>query len=321
MLSAEGTLLLPSAHESQIQPQRVITDRLRVRSSVTLIGQYLDYLSGAGKVADKTKTARKSMLQAFLGALAYPEVDAITLLEVDDYLYALSQRVKGSTVNQHKQALRLFFEFCQARRDIRLQFDYTMIRRTRERAPQVITFTRDQITAVVLGCVLEMDALMIATLYETGMRIGELANLKVEDIRDTEIQIRGKGEKDRLVMMPPDLARAIRRHITGRGIFRGHVFQPLQQHVNHPNDRYGTMRMRQRIQREFKRSGIDMHPHQLRHSFAYNWLMADGNLRTLQKLLGHDSLETTQRYLCLTDNHLRDDYNVRVPRSVMWSPR
>lgn len=282
-----------------------------------LFHQYLQFLKGPGPVADKTFLARKSILNQFISSLENPDISELTLLDVDDYLYSISEKVKPSTVNQYKQAFRLFFEFCQARRCIPLQFDYTLIRRTKERPPRVKTFTRAEISTIVSECKHEIDAFMIAVLYETGMRIGELADFRVEDIRETEIQVRGKGEKDRVVMMPPDLAQALRRHLVKRRISRGHVFQPVQQHSNHPNDHFGTMRMRQRIQNEFHRHGIKMHPHQLRHSFAINWLKAGGDLRSLQKLLGHDSLETTQRYLNFTDNHLSEDYQRRVPRSVM----
>lgn len=298
----------------QLEENTVIS---RCDTGRDLFKQYLNYLLGAGKVAERTREARRCMLNNFLLALGDPDISDITLQDIDEYLFEISQKVKGSTVNQYKQALRLFFEFCQARRKIPLQFDYTMIKRTREKSPRVVTFTREEVARVVCNCKHEMDALMITTLYETGVRIGELANLRVEDIRGTEIQIRGKGEKDRVVMMTEELAAALRRHVTSRGIFRGHVFQPLQHHVNHDNDHYGTTRLRERIQREFKRCGIEMHPHQLRHSFALNWLKAGGDLRSLQKLLGHDSLETTQRYLDITDNHLRNAYQQRMPNSVL----
>lgn len=282
-----------------------------------LFQQYLEYLQGAGMVAKKTRDARKSMIKNFLAGLGHPNISGITLQDVDEYLFEIRKTVKGSTVNQYKQALRLFFEFCQARRKVVLQFDYTMIKRTRETSPRVATFSRAEVARVVGQCKHEIDALMIVVLYETGIRIGELADLRLQDIRDTEIQVRGKGEKDRVVMMPPDLAMALRQYVTARRIFRGHVFQPVQHHVNHPNDHFGTTRIRERIQAEFLRCGIVMHPHQLRHSFALNWLEVDGDLRSLQKLLGHTSLETTQRYLNLTDSHLRENFHRRIPHSVL----
>jgi integrase/recombinase XerC len=286
-------------------------------SMYILMHQYLKYIKTVEPVAKKTYDNRFIVLNRFLNEYNNPDVQAITLLDVDNYLFQRAQVVKGSTVNMDKQALRSFFEYCQTRRNIKLDFDYTMIKRSREKSPRVKTFTREEIERVLEQCDQALDAMMIAVLYETGMRIQELADLRVDDVRGCEIQIRGKGSKDRMVMITPQLSMALRYYLVDRRISRGHIFQPLQHHRNHPNEKFGTCRIRERIQRQFKRYGIDkMHPHQLRHSFALNWLRSGGDIRSLQKLLGHESIETTQYYLNLTDNHLADEYRHIIKHSV-----
>lgn len=281
-----------------------------------LVTRYIDHIRLIDNLAPTTCENRRSLLKAFAKTLDNQSVYSITLQDIDSYLMARRETVQASTTNQDKQALRSFFEYCQTRLMLELPFDYTMIKRSRERPVKVISFAPHEIGAVITRCTEEIDGLMIAVLFETGMRIGELANLRVEDLRDTEIMIRGKGERERVVMMTPLLAGSLRNHLIARNISRGHVFQPIQYHYNHNNYKYASDTIRQRIQRQFKLCGIKMHPHQLRHSFALNWLTNGGNIRSLQKLLGHENLDTTQRYLNLTDSHLSDEYRRYFVNSV-----
>ena len=298
-------------------------EKLRIKplfdtvNCLQLVYKYLDYIRLVQDLALNTCASRRVTLMSFCNYSANPSISYITLGHVDSFLMYRRETCMASTVNLDKQALRSFFEYCQTRLNIVLSFDYTMIKRSRERSAPVKTFNRHIIAGVVAGCSKRIDALMIALLYETGMRIGELANLQVDDIRDNEIKITGKGGWERPVIMTHALASAVREHLVERNISRGYVFQPLQAHSNHRNVRYTTCTIRERIQAAFARYGIKMHPHQLRHSFAINWLTSGGDVRTLQKLLGHGSLDTTMRYLGITDGHLNEEYRKRMKQSVI----
>lgn len=283
-----------------------------------LLSQYLTYISKIENLSETTVKNRNYILRPFLVRLNKTDVTSITIYELDEYCIERSVEIKPSSLNMERQTLRSFFAYCQAYRMLEMAFDFRQIKRTKERPPRVVSFTREQVASVVNSTKHYQDQLIITLMYETGIRIGELINLSVEDIRSNQIQIRGKGSKDRMVFMPDDLARQIRDYTLQSRISTGRVFRPLQKHNNHASDRYtSAYAVRDRIKREFARLGYRMHPHQLRHSFALNWLQSGGDIRSLQKMLGHDSLETTQRYLDLTDDYMAKIYKKTIPTSIL----
>ena len=278
-----------------------------------LASEYLYYANFVLNLSQKTIENRKYILIPFLKRLQTEDVQSITLEQIDQYTATRRLESKDSSVNAERQVMRGFFEYCQTYKLIELQFDYRMIKRSKERPARIQPLTKDQITRVVQSTKNEQDRLIITVMYETGIRIGELINLHTSDIHGQQIQIRGKGSKDRIVIMPQGLATALHEYVT-----EGYVFKPLQQHKNHTNDKYvSAYGVRDRIQREFKRLGIKMHPHLLRHSFSHNWLESGGDLRTLQLLLGHDSIETTQRYLGLSDSYIQKQFQSVCPKSML----
>ncbi len=149
------------------------------------------------------------------------------------------------------------------------------------------------------------DRLMLRILYRCGMRVSELSNLRIEDIDFTGgmITIRGgKGGKDRVVPVDADTLDFIDYYKAGAE--EGHLIL---------SERGGPLSTRQieRLVKDYAvKAGInkDVHPHMLRHSFAVHCLKAGMNLRSVQKMLGHSSLTTTQIYLDITGEDIKQDY-------------
>lgn len=284
-----------------------------------LVNEYLLHLAQIEHKAPKTVTNRRYMLRPFVEFMhnnAIFDIHDVSKDQVFKYLLERSFKVKASSLELDKQTLRLFIEYCQNIKGIETQFDYFIIKRNKDPAPPVQTIDSDSIATVVQSCEINQDALMICLLYESGVRIGELVKIQVHDINQTSIRVLGKGGKARVVGIPYDLSKAIEEHLNENQYFEGHIFRPIQKQWNSENVRYSVCTARLRIQSAFKRCGIDMHPHQLRHSFAVNWLEKGGDIRTLQLLLGHNSLETTQRYLQLSDKHLLRQHQMIVGRSL-----
>lgn len=287
-------------------------------SHSTLVLQYLDYIEKVERLSVATVLNRKYILLPIFSKLAKTDITDLTIQDIDEYFISRAVDLKPSSVNAQRQALRCFFEYCERYRNLPLRLDYTMIKRTRDVPPRVRTFSEQEIAHVISQAPELQDRLVIAVLYETGMRIGELLNLSVEDIRGTQIQLRGKGEKDRLVYVTQQLASALQAYIADRRYRAGKVFRPLQAHSNHPSDLYVSgYAVRDRIKRCFRQCGFIMHPHQLRHSFAVNMLEKGMDVRTLQKLLGHANLDTTMRYLNITDHFTESTYHRHQTTSVI----
>jgi len=156
------------------------------------------------------------------------------------------------------------------------------------------------------------DFLMFSLLFTTGLRASEICELTFGRIQFEKgtIRIVGKGQKERLVLYPTSLNSAFQAYIN--------AFKDLFQ-LKLTNDRvflshFGTaitrQQLYQRLQYYRRLAGITqpLSPHMLRHSFATILLENGADIRTVQELLGHQSLATTQIYLDVSTHHMRDQY-------------
>jgi len=144
------------------------------------------------------------------------------------------------------------------------------------------------------------DYILILLLSRTGMRIGEVVKLRKRDIVDDTIIIRqGKGKKDRVIPLESELGNILGLYADSKSP-RDKLFDISDRQVRNIVSKYAP-------------DGIDVHPHTLRHSFAVHCLKSGMNIRSLQKILGHSSLTTTQVYLDVIGKDIVDDF-----RSVEW---
>jgi len=210
------------------------------------------------------------------------------------------RKLSPNTVNQHLAALRFFFVKTLHRPWNTAETPYP--RRVKS-LPSVLS--PDEVTLLIDSAITPFHRMELMTLYATGVRRAELARLRVNDIDSKRmvVRVRGKGLKDREVMLSPVLLAALRehwrRHRPKEWLFPG----GSRHHLNHPitpKAVYHACRCAAR------RAGLEkkVHPHVLRHAFATHLLDADTDLRTIQMLLGHSSLEQTARYLHVSKRHL-----------------
>ncbi len=162
------------------------------------------------------------------------------------------------------------------------------------------------------------DAAILETFYSCGLRIAELCQLKVEDIdwQETLVRVRGKGKKERLTPIGPPALEAIRKYwslLPVRPTVGSPVFlaRPDRERPVYPR------LVQLRLKRYLARAGLDpeLSPHKLRHSYATHLLDAGADLRSVQELLGHAHLVTTQVYTHLTTERLKKAYDQAHPRA------
>ncbi len=149
------------------------------------------------------------------------------------------------------------------------------------------------------------DRLILRILYRCGLRVSELTDLKIQDIDFEEgmITIRsGKGDKDRVVPVDADTLDLIEFYKAGAE--EGALI------LSERGDSLSTRQVERIVKKYAKKAGLkkNVYPHMLRHSFAVHCLKAGMNLRSVQKMLGHSSLTTTQIYLDLTGEDIKQDY-------------
>jgi len=170
------------------------------------------------------------------------------------------------------------------------------------------------------------DRAMFETLYSTGMRVSELVALNLDDIDflSEVVHIRGKGKKERIAPISTSALQIIQRYLEFRnkraqnyGNFDNKVL-----FVNKHGKRLSTRSVRRKMDKYLKMVGLDpgISPHTLRHSFATHMLNNGADLRSVQELLGHQSLSTTQIYTHLTTRKLKEVYDSAHPRQQADNP-
>lgn len=237
-----------------------------------------------------------------------------------EYATTISRRgqvVSPGTVNTSIRAVRSLLNWCKTYLDepisARTQEIFEM--KVPEKTMQIITFS--EVKKAIELCSHEQDRLMIAVLFEAGLRIAELMNLKIEDFRGRTIDVVGKNGKHRITFVSAELAIEIHSWVQKNNWQSGCVFRPLM-HCTDKNGYEHTDTIRARIQRVFlSKMNIKMHPHQLRHAFALNLLENGCSLRSIQKLLGHSKIETTMVYLGVTDKYLEKEYATSFGGTVL----
>lgn len=154
------------------------------------------------------------------------------------------------------------------------------------------------------------DRAIVETLYATGLRISELASLRVRDVSGDTVTVKGKGGKVRMVPLGRPAQRALERYLSAG--------RPELVTAESGQDLWVGVRGGGMGSRSLRRS-VSKHmatfPHALRHSFATHLLEGGADLRTVQDLLGHTDLATTQIYTAVTRKHLRGTYDQSHPRA------
>lgn len=176
-----------------------------------------------------------------------------------------------------------------------------MIPRPKASAPAIVPFSEAEIRRLLDGCkgrLMLRCAIML--LLDTGVRASELRDIDMGDIdqRKGEINVRhGKGDKGRLVIFSPSVGQAIVKYSATRAD-RNNPDAPL--FIALTGARLDRRRLANQLENLGKKCGVpDVYPHRFRHTFAIQYLKNNGDLATLQRILGHESIITTKRYLYL----------------------
>ncbi len=238
--------------------------------------------------------------------------------------YLSNQNYSKSTIARKLATLRSFYKFCMRRGYISVHPLATI--RTPKQEKSLPKFLEvDEInkllstpdSSTLLGC---RDRAMLEVLYSTGVRVSELVGLNIEDVDFSArtILIRGKGRKQRISPVGQTAMVALHRYLEmRRADARSANFDPNSLFVNKHGQRLSTRSVRRKLDKYLTECGMDptISPHTLRHSFATHMLNNGADLRSVQELLGHQSLSTTQVYTHLTTPRLKQAYDEAHPRS------
>lgn len=224
------------------------------------------------------------------------------------------------TQSYHLIALRGFLTYLVKRDIPSLSPEKVELPKTTRK--QVTFLTRDEVARLIDAIPTDdapqhiRDQAIIELLFSSGLRVSELVNLNRDHINTTrrEFMVRGKGQKDRPIFISPKSAAIIDKYLAMRTDSLPALF--LNYSRNNTTDSSGNYRrlsarsIQRLVEKYAKLAGITKHvsPHTMRHSYATDLLMNGADIRSVQSMLGHSDISTTQVYTHVTDQHLRDVY-------------
>ncbi len=278
----------------------------------TLLHDYLNYLEIEKNRSPKTRENYEHYLNEFLKFSKVKLAREITDSAVREFRLALARRdLKKLTQSYYVIAIRNFLKYL-AKRDIKaLAAEKIELPKTPSRQIEVLEYgDLERLLSAPKGNDIRAlrDRAILEVFFSTGLRLSELCSLsRYIDLRRGEVTVRGKGDKLRVVFISDSAREAIKLYMEKRSDPEEKLFVSL--------DKSGkvigpvTPRAVQRVvERRAREAGIPkhIHAHQLRHSFATDLLVNGADLRSVQELLGHANISTTQIYTHLTNKELRE---------------
>lgn len=241
------------------------------------------------------------------------------------YLFQLQKEgLARSTVRLRFAAYRSFFKFLVHRRGYpKSPVAEVELPKADKALPVVLTLSqieellelpmKSELQGQAPAWMRERDAAILELFYSTGLRLAELASLNVNNIDSINESVRviGKGSKERLVPIGSHAMKAMQKYRSIAGVHEGPLF------VSKLRKRLSTRSLNSVLKKYLAQSSIPFNvtPHKLRHSFATHLLDHGADLRSVQALLGHASLSTTQIYTHVTKERLREAYDSAHPRA------
>ncbi|MBW7905591.1 MAG: tyrosine recombinase XerC [Phycisphaerae bacterium] len=228
-----------------------------------------------------------------------------------------------STVARKLATLRSFYKFLMRRNYV--QNNPVAPIRTPKQDKKLPKFLEvEQIERLFANCETNTllgsrDRAILETLYSTGMRVSELIMLNVADVDlgASIVRVHGKGKKERVIPLGPGAVRAIIHYLDLRRAANLSRMDADALFINKHGQRLSTRSVRRKLDKYLLEAGLDLSvsPHTLRHSFATHMLQRGADLRSVQELLGHQSLSTTQIYTQIAGEKTREDYAKAHPRA------
>jgi integrase/recombinase XerC/integrase/recombinase XerD len=287
---------------------------------------FLLYLDGERRSSPRTLALYETALRQFRQwRQPFKGWDELQAEDFRAFLFDLMKQERArTTIRLQFAALRSFFKWLTRRHgwkhnplmDVQLP-------KLEKKLPVVFTVTQiDDLLALPLKTPkdkqapvwgAERDAAILELFYSTGMRLSELVSLNVEDIDVISeiVRVFGKGRKERLCPLGRPALEAIQRYRHKAGVHSGPLF------LSKVRRRMTVRAVADVVQKYWRLSGLAVHmtPHKFRHSFATHLLNNGADLRSVQTLLGHASLSTTQIYTHVSTQRMKEVYDLAHPRA------
>lgn len=296
------------------------------------IQNFLEYLTHTRKFSLQTVTAYQHDLELYFRFLLKQSwlFDQIQLKDARSFLAdQVQQDLNPKTLKRRVATLKHFYQYYVDQGLITIN-PFVLIRTPKVAKTLPTTIDEPQVQQVLNHPLEEASRLMmrdlalVELLYGSGLRASEVVNLTIQDVNLPQrmLRILGKGNKQRLVPITKPCQQSISLYLKDVRpmLIQGLEASQLTNHVflNHHGTKLTVRGLEYILSQLAKRSGIALHihPHQLRHTFATQLLDNGADLRTIQELLGHATINTTQIYTHVSKEALQKEYRAAHPRAL-----
>ncbi len=282
------------------------------------IDKFIRYLQVEKGLSPHTLRAYQKDLEIF-SEFVNTSPEKIDPVEVRGFIaQQISSGLSKTTAGRRLAAVRSFFRFLH--REGYVKSNPAKVINTPRKPKTLPKFlTVDDVFNLIekpegIGFMVARDRAILELLYSSGIRVSELSGLDMGDInlRDGLVKVKGKGKKERIVPIGAKAIDAIRSYLIERMLLKK---RDAALFLNRRGSRLTERSIRRLVVKYARMVLLDgrIGPHTLRHTFATHLLQAGADLRTIQELLGHSSLSTTQKYTHLDITHLVDVYDRAHP--------
>lgn len=279
-----------------------------------IIEEFIDYLRFERKYSENTISSYKRDLNK-MNIYIKKEFTKLNKKDIQNYIQKLSKEENTSSVSRCISTLKSFYKFLEINKYTNSNPLTTITNpKTQKKLPKVLSEEEiDKLLDINLNTNFDYrNKAMLELMYSSGLRVSELVNLKVNDIDlvNSSVRIFGKGSKERIIPLNDYATVALKNYIL---YYRTSLFKHGENNYlflnNHGNKmtRQGFFKILSKIAKE-KNIKTEFSPHTLRHSFATHLLKHGADLRSIQELLGHSDISTTQIYTHITEERLQKNY-------------
>ena len=286
------------------------------------IKEYLVFVSQVKNLSENTTKSYQRDLKKlclFLESLKIKDYTDVSMDTCSAWIGDLfSQNNNPRSIQRHLSSAKGFFRFLKKNNLIATSpFELVTAPKSASNLPEVLTPEDvEQLLNFKPSSLIEIrDLAIVEMMYSSGLRVSETVNINVSDFEEgmSFLRVLGKGSKTRLVPIGRFAISAINNWLSERDKI---VSNTDALFLNSKGTRLTVRSVQLRLKKMALKQGLPpIHPHMLRHSFATHMLESSGDLRTIQELLGHSSLSTTQIYTKLDYQHLAKIYDQAHPRA------
>ena len=292
-----------------------------------LLDHFIKYLSNEKRYPETTITSYSNDLDNYYSYIILKKINYKTINkdEIRSYLKYLDElNYSKSTISRILSALRHFYNYL-IKEDIIESNIFKTIRNPKKDKKLPNFLQSDELIKIFDSIDITTDLglrnrLIFELLYATGLRVSELHNLKIKDIdfNNNEIKVLGKGNKERITFFGEYAAKYLNDYLntSRKNLLKGKTTDYLL--INNNGEHLSIRGIQDIVNKEVEHAALKHHisPHVLRHTFATDLLNNGADLKSVQELLGHESLSTTQIYTHITNERLRSVYLKTFPRQT-----